>query len=173
MRQHERRSRTARWFGTLAAGAAITATGVPVASAGSHSDGPYARSAASAGVVYGGRTSQGWPVVIELTKNRRRVAQAVIGLRLTCTAGGTVSLPDRYVNLNMSKRRKFRSAFGPDTERNADGTTTDFEGSISGSLNRARSKASGKWRFTLTEYDTAGAVIDICDSGNVSWSAKR
>jgi hypothetical protein len=59
------------------------------------------------------------------------------------------------------------------TNRNDDGTTTDFEGTISGSFNKARTKASGKWSFKATDHDAAGAVTDTCDSGSVSWSAKQ
>jgi hypothetical protein len=173
MRTHDRRWRSTRGLGALATGAILAAGGVPLASASPHDDGPSARSAGATGVVYGGRTSQDWPVVIELTRNRRRVAQAVIGLRMTCTSGGTVSLPDRYVNMDITRKRRFRASFGPDTVRNSDGTTSDFEGSISGTLNRARSKVSGRWHFRITDYDTAGAVTDTCDSGTIRWTAKR
>jgi hypothetical protein len=154
---------------------AITvAVGVPLAaSANTHSDGPYARSAATTGVIYGGRTSQGWPVVIELRKDQRRVVQAVIGLQLPCTSGNLASLPDRWVNMKVNKRRRFSARFGPETERYADGTSSAFQGSISGALNRARSKVSGKWRLKITDYDAAGAVVDTCDSGSVGWSAKQ
>ena len=146
---------------------------IPVAASASSHGGARAESAAAKGVVYGGRTGQGWPVMIELTKNRRRVVQAVIGLRLTCTSDTFVNLPDRYVNMTVNRRRKFSASFGPDTQRNSDGTTTDFQGSISGGLNRARSKISGRWQFTLTEFDAAGAVTDTCDAGGVRWTAKQ
>jgi hypothetical protein len=59
------------------------------------------------------------------------------------------------------------------TTRNDDGTTTDFEGSVSGAFNKARTKATGKWTFKATDHDATGAVTDTCDSGSVSWSAKQ
>jgi hypothetical protein len=175
MQRHQMwRTNSARRLGGLAAVAIAAAVCVPLAaSASPHRDGSYARSAATTGVVYGGRTAQGWPVMIELKSNRRRVVQAVIGLRLPCTSGNIAALPDRYVNLAVNKRRKFRASFGPDTVRNDDGTTSDFEGSVSGRLNRARSKVSGRWQLKITEHDSAGAVTDTCDSGSISWTAKQ
>lgn len=131
-----------------------------------------ASSAATTGVVFGGLTAQQWPVMVELSKNGRQVVRAASGLRLNCTSGGFYNVPDRYARLTV-KNRKFSFRFGPTTERNADGTTTDFEGSISGSINKARSKVSGRWQLKATEHDAAGAVTDTCDSGSVSWSAKQ
>ena len=68
--------------------------------------------------------------------------------------------------------RQFSLSFGPTTRKNDNGTTTDFEGSITGTLNKARTKATGKWSFKGTDHDAAGAVTDTCDSAKVSWTAK-
>jgi hypothetical protein len=167
------RSRGIR-LGGLAAVAMATAVGVPVAAtASSHVVGPPAEGSAAAGLVYGGKTSQGWPVVVEVTRNRRGVAQAYAALHLDCTTGNFANLPDRYVRLRVSKRRKFGFSFGPNTVRNDDGTTSDFDGSISGTFNRARTKVSGKWRLHVVDHDASGAVVGSCDSGSVRWSAKQ
>jgi hypothetical protein len=82
---------------------------------------------------------------------------------------GTTTAPNGTVN----NRRRFGGTFGPDTRRNADGTSTAFEGSMSGALNRARSRVSGRWQLKLTVYDAAGAVTDTCESGSVRWTAKQ
>lgn len=167
---HSKRATRIGAIGVIAAG---IAAGVPLAaSASTHGSAPAARSAAASGVVYGGRTAQGWPVVIEMNKNGSRVVQAVTGLRLNCTSGTFVNLSDRYVRLPV-KKRKFGLAFGPQTVTNDDGTTSVYEGTVSGALNSARSKISGKWQLKLTEHDAAGTVTDTCDSGVVSWSAKQ
>jgi hypothetical protein len=160
-------------LGGLAAVAITAAAGVPLtASASPHGDGLSARSAAATGVVYGGRTPQGWPVVVELSKNRRRVVQTVIGLDVPCTSGDFIFTADPYTNLAVNKKRKFRASFGPYTTRHDDGTTADSEGSVSGRLNRARTRVSGRWHLKITLYDTAGALTDTC-SVSVSWSAKQ
>jgi hypothetical protein len=124
-------------------------------------------------VVYGGRTAQGFPVMIEVNSTKRRVVQAVIGLRLTCSSGILPSLPDRWINLTVNRKRKFSGRFGPETTRNPDGTSFISQGSISGTFNRARTKVSGKWRLMITDYDAAGAVTDTCDTGLLGWSAKQ
>jgi hypothetical protein len=150
----------------LVATAAVAATAAP--SQGSSA----ASSAARVGVSYGGVTSQDFPVVVDVNRRRSRVVRAVIAIRLSCTAGGFNTVPDGYTKLSI-RRGKFSASFGPATQRNDDGTTTDFEGAISGTFNSSRTKVSGTWAFKGTEHDAAGAVTDTCDSGSVSWSAKQ
>jgi hypothetical protein len=132
-----------------------------------------ATTAAVGGTVYGGATAQDFPVVIETSKNGRKVVEATIAIRLTCTSGGAFTAPDGYRAMSVSKKRKFSASFGPVTNRNDDGTTTDFEGRVSGAFNKARTKVSGKWSLKATDHDGAGAVTDTCDSGSISWTAKQ
>jgi hypothetical protein len=167
-------SRSAARLGALAAVALAAAVAVPLAaSASTHREGASVRSAATTGVVFGGRTAQGFPVLIEVNRTKRRVVQAVIGLRLSCTSGIPDGLPDGWINLTVNRQRRFGATFGPKTTRNPDGTSSDSQGSISGRFNRARTKVSGKWRLRITYHDAAGAVTDSCDSGVVGWSAKQ
>jgi len=169
-----RTPRFGRRLGGLAAVAAImTAVGVPLtASASPSSRGPSGLSAAAAGKTYGGRTSQGFPIVIELSKNQRRVVQGVAALSLPCTSGNFYVNWDRWINVPVNRRRKFRTGFGRDTQSYDDGTTSKFESRMSGALNRARSKVSGRWQLKVTFYDNAGALTDTC-SVSVSWTAKQ
>ena len=134
---------------------------------------PLTAVAAVGGTVFGGSTAQDFPVVIETSKNGRTVTKATIAIRLTCTSGATIVVPDRYPKLSINKKRKFGASFGPATNRNDDGTTIDFEGTISGTFNKPRTSASGTWSFKGTERDAAGAVTDTCDSGSVTWKAKQ
>ena len=134
---------------------------------------PHAAAGAAAGTVFGGVSAQGFPVVIDTSKNGRKIVDSTIAIRLTCTSGGVVVLPDGYRNVSVSKKGKFSVSFGPVTTRNDDGTTTDFEGSVSGAFNKPRTKVSGKWTFKGTDHDAAGAVTDTCEAANVSWSAKH
>jgi hypothetical protein len=134
---------------------------------------PRAVTAAVGGTVYGGVTSQDFPVVIQTNRNGRKVTDATIAIRANCTSGGFVVVPDGYREMSVSKKRKFSASFGPTTERNDDGTTTDFEGTISGSFNKARTTASGRWSFKATQHDAAGAVADTCDSGSIRWTARQ
>jgi hypothetical protein len=128
--------------------------------------------AATNGTVLGGKTGQDWPIVIELNKAGTQVVRISAGLHLTCTSGGVVNLPDEYTKLKVSPSGKFGLSFGPTNRKNDDGTSTDFQGSITGKLNKARTTATGKWTFKGIDKDAAGTVTDTCDSGSVSWKAK-
>jgi len=112
--------------------------------------------------------------VVELSKRGTKIVRVTAGLTLNCTPSmGIVNLPDGYSNMRVSKRGKFGASFGPETAPpDKDGTTTTFEGSMSGKLNTARTKASGKWQLKLTDHSATGAVTDTCDSGTVRWKAK-
>lgn len=173
MRLSERvlRQRRIGWVCAVAAAALVVS---PLTAAARPEHGSSRATTASAGgTVYGGDTAQDFPVVIETSKNGRKVVQATIAIRLTCTSGGAFTLPDGYGGMSVSKKRKFRTSFGPVTNRNDDGTTTDFEGTISGAFNKSRTKASGTWSLKATDHDAAGAITDTCDSGSVRWTAKQ
>ncbi len=155
-------------------GGAMVIVASPLAAAARPEHGSsWATTAAASGTVYGGETAQRFPVVIETNKNARKVVDATIAIRLTCTSGASATLPDGYRRLAVNKQRRFNASFGPTTSRNDDGTTTDFEGSIRGTFNKARTKASGKWSLKATDHDATGAITDTCDSGSVTWSAKQ
>ena len=150
----------------LLATAALAATAVPSQGYGA------AGKAAAVGTSYGGVSSQDFPVIVDVNRRRSRVMRAVIAIRLSCTSGGVFTTADGYTKLSV-RRGRFSTSFGPVTQRNDDGTTTDFEGSISGTFNSSRSKVSGTWTLKGTDHDAAGAVTDTCDSGRVNWSAKQ
>ena len=175
MTRKRRMSRSAIQLGLLAAVAIAGMFCSPIgASASTNSTRTSApRAAATTGVVYGGRTAEGWPVVVEVTKSQRRIKQAVIGISLRCTSGSFAFYWDQWANLGVSKMRKFGASGGPVTDRYDDGTAVAFESRISGTFNRARSKLSGTWRLRTTYYDASGTVTDACDSGTVRWTAKQ
>ena len=160
-------SGSSRWLGCVAAGVSALLLAAPVAASGSPG-----KTRASAGVVLGGFTAQNFPVVVEMAKSQKRVAQVGLAIRLTCTSGGAFAVPDRYGAMKVSKKGRFSATF-TDIERNADGTTTDFAGTVAGSINKARTKAKGTWSLKVTDHDMAGAVTDTCDAANISWSAKQ
>jgi hypothetical protein len=166
-----RRLRSARWIGAV--GMAMAVAMSVTAAAGDRAS-ARAANAPARGVVYGGFTAQDWPVAIEVSKDRRRVVRAAIGLTLTCAPSGlVVRIPDAYRNLPLSKKGRFRDSFGPNPISNADGTTTELRGSVTGTTNAKRTQMSGSWQFTAVDHDAAGTVTDTCDSGKVSWTAKQ
>lgn len=166
----------AGWAAAVTAAATAAMVGVPLEASASPAGAalrPRTVAAASPGAVYGGVTPQDFPVVIQMSKDRRHVVRAAIALEMPCTSGGFIVLPDIYRDLSVSKAGKFRISFGPVTQRNDDGTTSDYSGKTVGALNAARTKVSGSWQFKVVDHDPAGGVTDTCDSGTVSWTAKQ
>jgi hypothetical protein len=154
------------------AAAVLGATPLVAAAAPRHDGTPPRITAAATGVVYGGVTGDGFGLIVETNKSRREIVRMATGLRLQCTSGASFAIPDGWRRLSVRKG-KFRGAFGPSTQRNEDGTTSDLEGAVSGKFNRSKTSISGTWSFKATDHDAAGAVTDTCDSGTVDWTAKQ
>ena len=152
--------------------AILAATPLVAAAAPRHDNTPARISAAAAGVGYGGVTEDGFGLMVETNKSRRKIVRMATGLVLQCTSGETVTTPDGWRKLSV-KRRKFTATFGPATQRNDDGTSVDLEGAVSGKFNRSKTRISGTWSFKGTEHDATGAVTDTCDSGTINWTAKQ
>ena len=144
----------------------------PLLSGAAHA-GVRTPSAPAVGNTYGGVTPQTLPVIVDMNTSRRQIVRALIALELTCTSGSIVISPDVYTGVAVTKKGKFRVSFGPVTDRNDDGTTTDFQGTMSGALNAAKTKITGTWSLTATDHDATGNVTDTCTSGSVSWKAKQ
>jgi hypothetical protein len=144
---------------------------VPVASAAPAS--VVTPSATAVGNTYGGLTSQGFPVFVDMNATRRVVVREVAAVVLKCTSGGRFIFPDRFTKVAVTKGGKFHVVYGPFTQRNDDGTTTDLQGRMTGALNDSKTKILGTWRIIKTDHDAAGAVTDTCDTGLLTWSAKQ
>jgi hypothetical protein len=130
--------------------------------------------AAAGGPVLGGGTSQGWPVVVSLALDGRRIERALAGLALKCTPSGDgAAIPDQWRALPVSRSGAFDGRFGPESQETSPGVTDTVTGSISGRFNRARTRARGTWRFTVVERNSATAINDTCDSGVVRFTVRR
>ena len=167
------RRRTWRVVGTgVAVGALVVSwpTG-PSASAGTASAGPRTLSAA-VGNTFGGLSDQGQPMFVDLNSTRRKLVRAVITLEISCTTA-PATFTDRFTDLPVSRAGRVRVVYGPVTQRNPDGTTTDYQGRFVGQLNDTKTRISGVWRLALVDRDAAGAIVDSCDSGLVAWRAKN
>jgi hypothetical protein len=132
------------------------------------SAGPAA--AAPSGVVYGGETPQRWPVVVQLARDGKSVAKLVVALSLKCGSGAPIVNRDRFDKLKLSVGGRFANSYGPVTTQNGDGTTTDYRGSVAGKVTRGKVTATS--RLTGDFYDAPGKLLDTCDSGKVSWTAR-
>jgi hypothetical protein len=133
------------------------------------------------GLVYGGVTASGFPVVIELSKTATKVVRATIGLELTCQVpGGDLTLPDSFTDLAISKSGRFSYSYGPEEVAGDPGTPVSkvqVFGSITGTVNKAKTRVKGTWNQKVVAYSaadpTGATVLDTCDSGVVTYSAKQ
>jgi hypothetical protein len=145
-----------------------------VAAASPRDDRPSATiSAAAAGVVYGGVTPQNFGVMVEVNKSGRQIVRVATGIGLTCSSGQMLNVPDGWSRVSVSKKGKFSVAYGPEIDRDEDGSSVEAEGTLAGRFNTSRTSVSGTWTMKLTFRDAAGVVTDTCDAGSVKWSAKQ
>ena len=132
-----------------------------------------AKTAVPSGVVFGGRTAQSWPIVIEVSKDARQVVRADVGLQLKCTSGGFTNQSDSYRKLPLSTTGRFSASFAENGIDEGNGQKADFAGSIKGKLNARRTSGTGTWALKFVVHDATGAVVDTCDSGLVTWKVKQ
>jgi hypothetical protein len=154
------------------AAAALVAP-LPAAASAHHPRAAAAGLTLSLGQSFGGLTAQGWPIAFGNNLMTTKIPWITVGLDLKCTSGGMDSERDGYTGLRVSKRGAFGASFGPKTQQFSDGTSVVAQGSMRGSLNKSRQKASGTWQLQLTWRDASGATADTCDSGAVHWRAAQ
>ena len=116
------------------------------------------------GVVYGGKTSQDEPIVLELTSNRKKVSHAHLAWEGPCQTSGFWSDPhDEFDLLPFSLsstggfNRTYNVGFGGGSS-----LVEHFAGKVT------KTKAAGSFRGDVT---IAGDQPDTCSSGVVSWRA--
>jgi hypothetical protein len=128
-------------------------------------------SAASRSVVtFGGMTSNGWPVVAEITSDGRRVKRIVGAIYATCSQGGGFATPSQWRDLRINRSGAFKASYH-DTGV-VDGQEVTMSETLVGKVNRARTKLSGTWRAAATFKEPDGTT-DVCDSGSLKFSLHR
>jgi hypothetical protein len=142
--------------------------GAAVAFAGTPGDGA-ARSARSGPTAFGGLTSKGWPVYIQLSGNGKRITRAVAAIDSPCTKGGSITVPDKWTNVPI-RHGRFKDAFKDSSTEN--GETFDYDDTFAGKVNRKRTVVSGTWHVKTVIHEADGSV-DTCDSGVLKFTARR
>lgn len=110
------------------------------------------------GHVYGGTTSQGEPVALFLTPDRRALSEFGFGWHTGCSSGDFVDVPDEITNFIIRNGR-----FG-DSFPFVDGAGNSAYYRFSGKL--GRTAASGTVRVSM-----ATAWGATCETGRLKWSA--
>jgi hypothetical protein len=154
--------------GTYSATIDITdANGAKITSCRSGSVRWEARSAP--GRTYAGLTSDGRPVVVQRSRDGRRVDSLWVSWSAPCQGGGGFSIGEGLVRFPVSRRGSFGDAFSDDLKLDVGGTRT-FAYDLSGDVGASR--ASGTFRVQVADKDPAGATTDTCDTTLLSWSAR-
>jgi hypothetical protein len=138
-----------------------------------HSARHGAKRSTPAGVVFGGVTSAGGPVVIQVSRDGREIVRATMAVQQKCQpSGATLFVPDYYTQVPIRATGAFQSggeASFPLTEPPITGVTTTSR--LSGTFNRAMTALTGTWSLVTVFNGATGATVDRCDSGAVSFTA--
>ena len=119
------------------------------------------------GKVFGGHTSQGGPVAVELTATRKAVRQFHIGWQSSCTPSGAIQIGDTLIDFPIASGR-----FGDHFTRTISvsrGEKDTLRYSLRGTIKGAR--VTGTFRVKATETDATGATLATCDTGAISYAA--
>ena len=131
---------------------------------------PAALARPSVDVTYGGRTAAKWPVMVQLSRDGRQVVYAVAAWQADCGGGSPVSDSEEFAQIPVSRSGKFARSY--DTGDVQDGTSTArAAASITGKLNKQRSKITGSVRVMLSVKDASQGLDVTCDTGTVSYVA--
>jgi len=124
----------------------------------------------SGGIMYGGTTSNGWPVIVEVTRNGRLMKRVVGGISADCTQGGTYVFPSSWRYLRIAGNGSFKATYNDSYL--SDGSEVTLSESFAGRFNRARTRLTGTWRASTTFREVDGTV-DVCDSGSLRVVARQ
>jgi hypothetical protein len=120
-------------------------------------------------VTYGGKTSAKWPVMVQLSRDGRQVSYAVAAWRATC-GGAPYSDTEEFEQIPVSRSGKFANSY--DTGDFQDGTATvHAAASITGKLNKHRSKITGSVRVMVSVKDPSEGLDFTCDTGTITYVA--
>jgi hypothetical protein len=130
--------------------------------------------AATAGVIFGGVTSQREPIVVEVSPGRAKVTEVRWEWRARCTLGPaapagtptTTAWSDTAGPYPIDRLGRWRGNFsaGPFVKDAATGITETFTYRLNGTLVQGGTRMRGTFRATYTESSPAGA-IRTCASG--------
>ena len=131
---------------------------------------PPALARPAADVTFGGKTSAKWPVMVQLSRDGRQVAYAVAAWSVKCTDGNLLAEQAEFEQIPVSARGKFAKSL--DTGDYQDGSATvRYAASISGKVNKSRSRITGTVRVMLSDKDPVNGIDSTCDTGTVSYLA--
>jgi hypothetical protein len=121
------------------------------------------------GRVYAGQSSDGQPLVIERSRNGRKVTILWVAFTAPCQGGGAFEIGEGLTNFTISESGHFGDRWTDEEKRDDGGSDVrayTFDGTA------GASRASGIFGVQVTQKDAAGAVTDTCDSPVAAWTAR-
>jgi hypothetical protein len=137
---------------------------------------------------YKGRTAQDRAIKLKIAKNRREVLRIQAKLRIRCAALGGMTTQGVDVAIKVSRAGNFSSTFvevssleglfGPVVVAGRRRNVFDVTKSRLSGRFVTRNRVQGSWRersvvYDRDEYPDSVAPVDRCDTGSVSFSARR
>lgn len=120
--------------------------------------------------VFGGATSDGRPVVVELRADRRRVRTLRIGWTASCQPPAEFGISDTLSNLSLSPAGRFGNVFSSRFPiPGIAGAQREFAYDLSGRVRAAQ--ATGTLSVTVTDRDEAQTVRSTCRAQGVRFTA--
>jgi hypothetical protein len=120
--------------------------------------------------IYGGSTTQGDPVVVEISPSRTSVSYFGFVWDADCP-GGSFRVPEALGAFPLTEGGAFGKSW-TDEYTFSDGTgKASFDYALAGTLRKAR--GGGTISVDYTETDTAGTPTLSCHSGTVRWSVTQ
>jgi hypothetical protein len=116
------------------------------------------------GHIFAGATSDGRPIVLQRSRDGRKVDALWVSYTTPCQNEGGFAVGEELMNFPLRS-----GAFG-DTWTFEPDKTISVAYTLRGRVGAAR--ASGSLRVQVTVKDDAGATTDTCDSTPLSWSAR-
>jgi hypothetical protein len=117
---------------------------------------------------YGGLTTQGEPVVVEVTTDGAEVDYFGIGWGASCSDGSFFHIGDELGDFPLRSSGVFGDNWSSDFPY-PDGTgEVSLSWSVKGTMRRAR--GSGTFSVHRAESDATGATTSTCDTQTVKWS---
>lgn len=117
--------------------------------------------------VYGGVTSQEYPVVFELDEDGGEVKHMHFGWAAECATGGWTVLSDYLVDFPLSG-----GAFGDVFTQEYPGQTLTWRYGYDIKGRLSRTGGSGRFQVDLAGLDGAGAIQEGCNTKVVTWSVR-
>jgi hypothetical protein len=123
----------------------------------------------SPGHVYGGLTSQGYAVVLEVNARRTRVTRFWTSVRRECTPAAT-EFDGPFFDSSFALRQHGFQGIVTDQFDAGGGLTGHDSDTLVGRVGAYT--ASGSFRETGQYVDATGAVQRTCDTGTLTWHAR-